>query len=202
MRTPPSRISRPPGKQATSRRIVRAIVLVLFVAAVTVPAAHASAASDLDYPCHPPTPPAAANCDAWHTSPVQLNWIFDRTLLSVVPGSDCADRTVASDTAGATFTCSVTSLLTGELTKTATVRLDQTPPTITGVAPDRPPDHNGWDTRPGPFQFAGADATSGLAGCDSILYSGPDDPTARVQGACRDIAGNSASDAAPLKYDA
>jgi hypothetical protein len=66
----------------------------------------------------------------------------------------------------------------------------------------RAPDHDGWWNHPVQIVFAGSDATSGLAGCDTIDYSGPDDPAADVAGGCQDRAGNSASRHLAIKYDA
>ena len=51
--------------------------------------------------------------------------------------------------------------------------------------------------------FAGTDATSGLAGCTSTTYAGPDGDPATVAGTCTDVAGNvSAVSLFPLRYDA
>jgi hypothetical protein len=82
------------------------------------------------------------------------------------------------------------------------IRIDQTPPTVTGFTTDRPPDHDGWFNHAVTLQFAGTDATSGIAGCDSVLYSGPDGPSAPVTGGCRDVAGNAGVGTFPVKYDA
>ena len=40
---------------------------------------------------------------------------------------------------------------------------------------------------------SGSDATAGLAGCSSTTYSGPDNPSATVNGSCTDKAGNDAT---------
>ena len=84
---------------------------------------------------------------------------------------------------------------------TATIRIDRTPPTVTGITPSRPPDNDGWWNHPVSFTFNGTDATSGIAGCDTVNYSGPDDGAAPVTGSCRDVAGNSAQGSFPIKYD-
>jgi hypothetical protein len=79
---------------------------------------------------------------------------------------------------------------------------DATPPTMTGAVAERPVDYNGWYNHPVSFTFTGSDATSGLAGCNSARYSGPDDPTARLNGSCRDNAGNVNLSSVGFKYDA
>jgi hypothetical protein len=83
-----------------------------------------------------------------------------------------------------------------------TVRYDATAPTILTVAPARRADHAGWYTRPVGFSVVGADTTSGLAGCDPVEYRGPDAAGAVINGVCRDQAGNVASRAFTIPFDA
>jgi hypothetical protein len=182
------------------RRAIAAIAATLLVAlTLTVPAA--SRADALSYACEPPSPAAPENCAVWHTSPVTLRWVIDPTA-TVDSGSDCAEHVISDDTAGTDFTCIVTPPSGSPLSQTATVRVDQTPPAVTVVVPDRRPDHDGWYNHPVAFTFAGTDATSGIADCDTLVYDGPDTATGQVTGACRDVAGNSGSGSVPLKYDA
>jgi hypothetical protein len=82
------------------------------------------------------------------------------------------------------------------------IRIDATPPAITGMAPARAPDHGGWWNHPVALSFGGADATSGIADCDTVTYAGPDGATAQITGACRDVAGNVATRSFALAYDA
>jgi hypothetical protein len=77
-----------------------------------------------------------------------------------------------------------------------------TAPSVTGFTPARPPDHDGWWNQPVALALQGADATSGIAGCDTINYAGPDSAAAQLSGACRDVAGNSAAGTFGIKYDA
>jgi hypothetical protein len=81
-------------------------------------------------------------------------------------------------------------------------RYDATPPTIKDVGPSRRPDHHGWYNHPVAFRFAGTDATSGLADCTNPTYAGPDSARASAIGSCVDKAGNVATLAVPLRYDA
>jgi hypothetical protein len=82
------------------------------------------------------------------------------------------------------------------------LRYDATAPHVTGAAPARPPDSNGWYNRPLAVTFQGSDVTSEIDGCTVAEYAGPDASAATVSGSCRDRAGN-ASAPAPfaLKYD-
>ena len=82
------------------------------------------------------------------------------------------------------------------------LKYDETDPEVTGVTAARPPDHAGWFVGPVRFDVSGADATSGLAECPAVTYSGPDGADAVLTAGCLDRAGNSASRAFPLKFDA
>jgi hypothetical protein len=66
---------------------------------------------------------------------------------------------------------------------------DDTAPTARGKLARRP-DLYGWYARDVRVSFTGADETSGLAGCLSRVYRGPDTSRASVTGWCRDRAGN------------
>ena len=81
------------------------------------------------------------------------------------------------------------------------LKYDATSPQVTAGTPARGPDAAGWYNRPVAFDFAGADATSGVAGCPSVTYTGPDNTTAPVLGSCTDRAGNSARRTFTIKYD-
>jgi hypothetical protein len=82
------------------------------------------------------------------------------------------------------------------------VSYDATPPAVTGVAPSRQPDANGWYNRPVLVSFQGADATSQIDACTQVSYAGPDSTAAGVSGFCRDRAGNtSGSRAFGLRFD-
>jgi hypothetical protein len=82
------------------------------------------------------------------------------------------------------------------------IRIDSTPPTVTGIEPARSPDHDGWWNQPVAFTFEGTDATSGIAQCDVVSYAGPDGAAAQVSGGCTDKAGNRATQAFGVQYDA
>ena len=83
-----------------------------------------------------------------------------------------------------------------------TLQVDQTAPIVTGAAASRPPDHNGWYRNPVQVTFSGADATSGLLGCSSTTYSGPNTAAVNLLGRCQDNAGNvSAASPFGLAYD-
>jgi hypothetical protein len=138
-------------------------------------------------------------CDKWFTSPTLLDWTYAGTVTT-----GCVDERFTEDTKGSLRVCTVREGGEGgeTVSRTVTIRLDQTPPTITDAVPDRPPDHDGWYTRPVTFVPTGADATSGLLGCESVTYAGPDSADARITAGCRDVAGHVATRAFALRYDA
>jgi hypothetical protein len=169
-------------------------------------AAAAPAGADvLSYGCSPPLPPVAANCGTWHTSSVELRWNFDDLVFEPAPvqGSDCTSpRNFDADTAGTDVMCAIWKFdMSGLTNAVATIRIDKTQPTVTGFTPARAPDKDGWWNHPVSLQFNGTDATSGVAGCDIVSYSGPDGSAAPVTGGCRDVAGNAGTGTFPIKYD-
>jgi hypothetical protein len=179
---------------------VLAATLPALALALALAAQPAVAEVDLTYACSPPLPPAAANCSGWHTGATTLAWDWNQTLADPVPADSCDKQTIAADTTGTQVTCEVAG--NGESTKrTITIKVDMTPPTITGAAPSRLPDYASWWNHPVDFTFTGTDATSGIASCDVVNYSAPDGAAAQVTGGCRDVAGNSVTAAYPLKYD-
>jgi hypothetical protein len=136
----------------------------------------------------------------WYRSNVTVNWRIEDPE-SIILGSDCAPATtLTADTPGTKLTCKAWSD-GGETTKSLTVRLDKSAPAVS-AAPERQPDANGWYNHPVGLAFNGADATSGLGGCSSARYAGPDNGAALVSGFCSDVAGNTASASFPFRYDA
>jgi hypothetical protein len=112
----------------------------------------------------------------------------------VYSGPDSADASLAgacSDRAGNT-----------SATATISLGYDASPPQV-AATPARQPDANGWYNHPLAIGVNASDATSGLAGCNSLSYSGPDTASASFSGSCTDNAGNTASGGSfSFKYDA
>jgi hypothetical protein len=83
---------------------------------------------------------------------------------------------------------------------TRVIRIDATPPAVTGKA-SRSPDANGWYNHAVGVAFSGTDGMSGVAGCSAKTYAGPDNANAVVSGTCTDRAGNAAGGSLALAYD-
>ena len=143
--------------------------------------------------------PAPHDCSGWYRSNVSIDWTV---LPSTAVVTGCQDRTYTTDTPGADEFCSANDGST-TVTVELKIRLDKTPPVVTGGQPARGADVDGWYNRPVGVAFSGSDQTSGVAACTSTTYSGPDSGAASLAGTCTDNAGNaSAPFGYGLKYDA
>lgn len=143
---------------------------------------------------------ATTGCsNGWYTTDVTVAFILPAG--SSNP-QGCGNQTVNSDTAGTTFTCTVAVAGTQCCRIDVTIKRDATPPSATGISAERGPDANGWYNHAVKVSVAGTDATSGIASCTAVTYSGPDSGSASVSGSCRDAAGNvSAPQSLAFRYD-
>ena len=173
----------------------RVLIVLAFALAAAVPS-DAAATPTITFSCDP----APVSCRGWYRQPVTVHWDWLPSNATVLGGCNSSDP-VDFDTAGEVRYCKVSDgqAVTVELP----LAVDMTPPVVTGATASRPTDANGWYRSPLQVAFSGTDATSGLAGCTSATYSGPDNPSATVTGTCRDKAGNvSQASAFGLRYDA
>jgi hypothetical protein len=171
----------------------RLFALVVIAGACGCAAASAEAAPYVDVECN-----GSPTCEGvWFRSPVFVDWTVSG---ATEPLQGCNDLTIDKDTLGDPQGCIAKG--NGTTSVTVVVSLDQTAPNIFGVVPARPPDHAGWYTHPVTFTAQADDVTSKLAGCDAQGYSGPDALNAAIVATCRDRAGNAASRAFTLNYDA
>lgn len=157
------------------------------------------------YDASPPSVSAAAarapDANGWYVRPVAIAFSGSDSTSGI---AGCTSATYGGpDAAGATVSGSCRDQAGNTGSASATINYDATPPQVTGVAAERPPDANGWYNHPVSFVFAGADATSGIDACTSVTYRGPDGASASVRGTCRDKAGNTGPElVVPLEYDA
>jgi hypothetical protein len=171
------------------------LALVIAVALATFSAAETASALNA------PTPVCnGGGCsDGWYKGAVTVSWAFDP---GGAPDGGCATATVTSDTAGATFTCTVNYGAAGFVGRSVTVRKDSSPPSV-NLTISRDPDSAGWYTKPVSVGVGGDDGASGLAGCSGGgTYNGPDGGAVTISGSCSDNAGNSAGGSMTFKYDA
>jgi hypothetical protein len=182
-----------PGTVVRRARAVATVALLVWFVTL-LGAARAEAVPSVTYECTP----APADCSGWFRSNVSIDWTV---LPSGAPTTGCQDKTLTTDTPGTTEICSAED---GAATVTVqlTVKVDMTPPVVTGGRPARPADFGGWYNRAVGISFAGSDLTSGVRSCTSTSYGGPDSAAAAVQGTCTDNAGNVSSPFGyGLRYD-
>jgi hypothetical protein len=142
--------------------------------------------------------PAPQDCSGWFRTNVAIDWTV---LPSGAAVSGCTDKTFSADTAGTNEFCSADDG-TATVTVQLKIRVDKTPPVVTGGQPSRGADVNGWYNQAVGISFSGSDLTSGIAACTATTYGGPDSGAASVTGTCRDNAGNVSSPLGyGLKYD-
>jgi hypothetical protein len=171
----------------------RALLIASLLLALTA----SQASAQITVRCFAPT--QAACSGIWHRSPVSIRWTIEPPFVSA---SGCINENLRQDTTAMTRGCSVINPENQDsASRGVTLKIDMTPPVgVRGSA--RSPDANGWYRSPLQIAFTGEDATSGLLGCTSATYAGPDG-AATVSGTCTDNAGNvSAPSAFGLRYDA
>jgi hypothetical protein len=145
------------------------------------------------------TPSRSPDKDGWYNHPVVFRFHGEDAQSGIAScdnvtydGPDSAEAKVQGGCSGRA----------GNRTEVAdSLKYDGTEPAV-GASASRPPDHGDWYTHPVSFSFHGTDATSGLVGCTSATYSGPDDSSAGVDGSCTDAAGNVGARTVDIKYDA
>jgi hypothetical protein len=181
-------------------RLLGLLATCCLAVAVAAPMSHADPA--LSYGCSPPMPATPGNCVPWHNTPVTISWDWDQ-LTAEVSSGNCSTQVFSQDSAAIHVSCTVKDKQDGTTTgHSVDLKVDRTPPSVTGSMPSRPPDTNGWWNRPLSLTFSGNDALSGIASCDTVAYSGAGGPGAVVTGGCHDVAGNYGVASYPLNYDA
>jgi hypothetical protein len=147
------------------------------------------------------TPGRSPNAAGWYNRSVSV--AFDGT--DDTSGiQDCATTTYDGPDSGAASVSGTCRDKAGNQSAARSfgLKYDETTPRVSSAAPDRAPNGDGWYNRRVDVAFAGSDSTSGLEGCSSRSYGGPDSATASVSGTCTDRAGNSSGSLIfPLKYD-
>lgn len=123
--------------------------------------------------------------------------------VSGATSSTCVtDITIPGPTTGRSETCSATNPDGTTTVVTTPIKIDADPPTGVQLQVARQPDHKGWYNHPLPVTFSGSDATSGIASCPAVDYSGPEGAGVQVKGGCTDNAGNSTPASVTINYDA
>lgn len=180
------------------RRVLLGVILAPVAAAVAPPATASATAPVVSY-----TILGTPGDNGWYRSAVTVAWTVNFMGLQPIATTGCEPAAaVAADTPGITLTCQASNTDGVTTSRTRLIRIDQTPPDITGVAPARAPEPTGWYRSPVGVTWSGSDSMSGIAGCTSVNYTGPDGP-ATLAGTCTDGAGNTSAPVPfALRYDA
>jgi large repetitive protein len=141
------------------------------------------------------------DANGWYNHAVTISWSATDATAGV--GSCSAPASYSGpDSASAGVSGSCTDKAGNSAGAAFALKYDATAAAVSGTSPSRAPDANGWYNHPLTIAWSGSDATSGIASCTSLEYSGPDSASASPSGTCTDKAGNgSATVAFGLKYD-
>jgi hypothetical protein len=100
--------------------------------------------------------------DGWYRSNVTLSWTAsDPESAYEWPGQSCGQRTVTTDTAGVTFTCTTTSA-GGVASRSVTIKRDTVAPTLSFGTATPAADASGWQHADVSVPFTANDALSGV----------------------------------------
>jgi hypothetical protein len=135
-----------------------------------------------------------------HGDNIVLHWTVSNA--TSVPLNSCQPAiTFPGPSTGFTQTCSATNDAGTISVTTKLLKIDAEPPTGVSASFTRAADFNGWFNHPVAVAWQGADATSGIASCSAVSYSGPDQTSAPLSGGCTDVAGNFTPAPVTINYD-
>jgi hypothetical protein len=162
-----------------------------------------SVLSDTTPPVITPNVAPAPNGAGWNNSPPTVSFTAVDPLSPITSRSGCDPTTRSADTttAGVSFTCTATSP-GGTSSASATVKLDQVAPNLSGAA-TTPPNANGWYNGPVAIHWTCSDALSGINGsCPSNAELSSEGSSVSTSASVSDVAGNTTNAAsAPVKID-
>lgn len=156
------------------------------------------------------SPSGTLGDNGWYTSAVEVTlsatddgFGVDRTLYRIDGGAIqtySGPFTVSGDDTHTVEYWSEDTSGNVEPTRSLSVNIDATPPVVTaGAAPG--PNANGWNNTDVTVTASGADATSGIASCDSSIVVSAEGANQSRTLSCTDNAGNSASATATVSID-
>jgi len=148
------------------------------------------------------TPARGPDHGGWYNHSLGVTWSGTDTT-SGIDSSSCTSLTYsAPDVANGSTGGSCSDNAGNTRQVSFPLSYDSTAPTGVSASAGRPTDHAGWFNASVGIGWSGSDATSGIASCSSITYSGPDSASASLNGTCADNAGNtSAAKSFGFKYD-
>jgi hypothetical protein len=146
-------------------------------------------------------PGRAPDANGWYNHALRVAWAGSDPVSGV---ASCTSLTYGGPDAGSVARTGGCTDHAGNASAPSTFRFryDATAPGGLGVAPARPPDHDGWYNHPLAIRWLASDLLAGIASCTSLTYGGPDQTGGRLSGACTDRAGNRSTTLPfALRYD-
>jgi hypothetical protein len=184
-------------------------VLALGLAIILLAMPATAAAQDSTPPEVTVTIDGIAGTNNWYRGSSQGNFVIVRWSVSepespsTLSTSGCEPAIkIDGPNTGTTRKCTATSEGGTTEKTTKVIKIDADPPTGVLASVSRGSDFNGWYNHPFAIRWGGSDAMSGIAGCTSLTYGGPDVAGGAVSGGCTDVAGNTALAPLALNYDA
>jgi hypothetical protein len=176
-------------------------VLPLLAAALVL-GIQASAATAANPPTVQVSISGTSGDNGWYRGNVIITWNINTDGAQVISQTGCQNTTLVNEGSNPAQMCAVTTTAGSTSTSTAEIRIDKTPPTIVPSGLTRSADSNGWYNHGISGNFGGTDGVSGLNGCSSATYTGPDGSGVNVSGTCRDNAGWQSTAPSPaFNYD-
>jgi hypothetical protein len=152
-----------------------------------------AAGNDTTPPVIVPTVTPAPNAGGWHNSDVTVSWAISDADSGISSSVGCGTTTVTANTPALTITCTAYNGQGGSASRSVVIRLDKTPPTITGFRVTRA-NASGWNTTDVEVTFQCADDQSALVTCGpSPMLVSSEGAGQSVTGTATDMAGNTAS---------
>jgi hypothetical protein len=133
---------------------------------------------------------------------VVVHWTVSDPESPITSTTGCEPGPSIGPNTGTTRSCTATSAGGTTAITTKVIKVDGDPPSGVAATPSRGADAKGWYNHSLSVSWSGSDATSGIAGCTSAAYQGPDGAPLALSGGCTDLAGNSSSTSFGFQYDA